>query len=194
VYDAIVLAGGRGRRLGGAAKPQLVVGGRTLLDSVVAAVADARRIVIVGPEQPVARLDGAPRVSWRREEPPGGGPVAAVAAGLVATVADRLVILAADLPRIAPAVPRLLAALPSDGAALLTDPTGRPNYLAAAWRRASLVDALERLGLTTGASMRALMTGVPTVELADEDEWGRDCDTPDDLERARALVEGGADA
>src|SRR3954467_8246689 len=40
-YAAVVLAGGRGARLGGRAKPQLVVGGRTILDAVLAAGADA---------------------------------------------------------------------------------------------------------------------------------------------------------
>ena len=38
-YDAVVLAGGRAARLGGQAKPQLVVGDRSILDAVLAAVA-----------------------------------------------------------------------------------------------------------------------------------------------------------
>ncbi|MEH6375729.1 NTP transferase domain-containing protein, partial [Streptomyces sp. KLMMK] len=40
-YDAVVLAGGAARRLGGADKPTLRVGGRTLLDRVLEACADA---------------------------------------------------------------------------------------------------------------------------------------------------------
>lgn len=189
MYDAILLAGGRARRLGGAAKPQLTVGGRTLLDAAVAAVTGAGRIVVVGPEQPVARP-----VVWRREDPPGGGPVAALAAGLPATAAAAVVVLAADLPAIAPAVPRLLAALPPEGAAVLTDADGRANYLAAAWRRASLAVALATLGGVEGASMRALVAAVPVVPVPDEGGWGRDCDTWDQLARARAASEGGVDA
>ncbi|MCO7220460.1 NTP transferase domain-containing protein, partial [Klenkia sp. PcliD-1-E] len=38
-YAAVVLAGGRAARLGGRAKPQLDVGGRTMLAAVLAAVA-----------------------------------------------------------------------------------------------------------------------------------------------------------
>ncbi|WP_190199207.1 NTP transferase domain-containing protein, partial [Streptomyces djakartensis] len=41
-YDAIVLAGGAARRLGGADKPGVRVGGRALLDGVRAACARAR--------------------------------------------------------------------------------------------------------------------------------------------------------
>src|SRR3954467_14409091 len=40
-YAAVVLAGGRGARLGGRAKPQLIVGDRTILEAVLAAGADA---------------------------------------------------------------------------------------------------------------------------------------------------------
>jgi molybdopterin-guanine dinucleotide biosynthesis protein A len=208
-FDAIVLAGGAAARLGGVDKPQLTVGGRTLLDRVVAAVADARRVVVVGPEQPVGR-----RVVFCREEPPGGGPVAALAAGVPHTSADVVVVLAADLPWIAPAVPRLCAALgpagaagfadavvragaavPAGGAgfadvAVLVDATGRPNYLAAAWRRTALVNALARLGAPGGAAMRSLVGAVTQAGVPDEGAWGRDCDTWDDLAQARALLEG----
>jgi len=190
VYDAIVLAGGRARRLGGAAKPQLTVGGHTLLDAAVAAVAGAGRIVVVGPEQPVAGP-----VLWRREDPPGGGPVAALAAGLPATTAPVVVVLAADLPAIAPAVPHLIAALPPHGAAVLTDGDGRANYLAAAWRRATLAAALTAVGPADGAPMRAVIAAAPhVVPVPDTGGWGRDCDTWDELARARAASGGDADA
>jgi molybdopterin-guanine dinucleotide biosynthesis protein A len=184
VYDAIVLAGGSARRLGGAAKPQLQVGGRTLLDHAVAAVGDAHAIVVVGPSQPVSG-----DVEFRREDPPGGGPVAAIAAGLPATTADVLVVLAADLPWIAAAVPVLRAAVPASGVAVLVDASGRPNYLAAAWRRSDLLAAVGRVGKTSGAAMRELVADVHRVEVHDAGGWGRDCDTWDDLAAARKVGE-----
>lgn len=184
MYDAIVLAGGRARRLDGAPKPQLLVAGRRLLDRVLDAVPDAVRIVVVGPEQAAARP-----VLWCREEPPGGGPVAALAAGLPLTSAPTVVLLAADLPWIAPAVPVLLAAVPDDGAAVLVDADGRANYLASAWRRTALAAALTRVGTVAGASMRALLAGVPLAAVPDRPGWGRDCDTWEDL--AQAQGEGG---
>lgn len=215
-YDAIVLAGGTARRLGGAAKPQLEVGGRTLLDRAVGAVSGAGRIVVVGPEQPFehpaqhrverpaelpserpaeqtdelpAELTDERSIVFCREDPPGGGPVAALAAGLPNTAADVVLVLAADLPWVAPAVPLLLAALPSSGAAFLLDAAGRVNYLAAAWRRASLEFALAAVGDPVGAPVRALAETVNPVYIADQDGWADDCDTWEDLASARSRRE-----
>ncbi|MEL3949629.1 NTP transferase domain-containing protein, partial [Streptomyces sp. LNU-CPARS28] len=46
-FDAVVLAGGRAARLGGADKPGVRVGGRALLDRVLAACAGAGTTVVV---------------------------------------------------------------------------------------------------------------------------------------------------
>ena len=62
-YDAVVLAGGAARRLGGVDKPGLGVGGRSLLERVLAACADARTTVVVADPRPVPRP-----VVWAREE------------------------------------------------------------------------------------------------------------------------------
>ncbi|HEU4467371.1 MAG TPA: NTP transferase domain-containing protein, partial [Agromyces sp.] len=77
--DAVILAGGRAERLDGASKPDLVVGGRSLLATAIAAARGAacERIVVVGP--PELEAAGCLVV---REDPPFGGPVAALAAGL----------------------------------------------------------------------------------------------------------------
>ncbi len=100
-YAAVVLAGGRAARLGGRAKPQLQVGGRTMLATVLDAVADARPRVVVGPSQPVA--DGVVLV---REQPPGGGPVAAMRTGVAAVDTDVVAVLAGDLPFVTAALVR----------------------------------------------------------------------------------------
>jgi molybdopterin-guanine dinucleotide biosynthesis protein A len=93
-FAAVVLAGGRASRLGGVHKPGLEVGGSTLLDRVLAAVGAAEVRIVVGPPQPVPA--GTAIV---REDPPGGGPVAAIAAGLAAIPDVPFVaVLAADLP------------------------------------------------------------------------------------------------
>src|SRR3954454_9245577 len=76
-YAAVVLAGGRAARLGGQAKPQLDVGGRALLATVLEAGAGAAPGTAAGPPQPVP-----PGVVVVRENPPRGGPVAALRAGL----------------------------------------------------------------------------------------------------------------
>jgi molybdopterin-guanine dinucleotide biosynthesis protein A len=82
-YDAVVAAGGAARRLGGTDKPAVSVGGHMLLDRVLAACVDARESVVVGPRRPTARP-----VRWAHEEPPGGGPLPALAAGLAALDGD----------------------------------------------------------------------------------------------------------
>ncbi|MEV0587769.1 NTP transferase domain-containing protein [Nonomuraea sp. NPDC050310] len=87
-----MLAGGAARRMSGADKPGMTVGARSLLERVVAAVADAGRVVVVGPARD---LDG---VVFTREDPPGGGPVRALRAGLAEVTAPQVVVLAADLP------------------------------------------------------------------------------------------------
>ncbi|MCX5068306.1 NTP transferase domain-containing protein [Micromonospora lupini] len=94
-YAAVVLAGGAARRMGGVDKPARPVGGLSMRDRVLAAVGDAAPRVLVGPGDGVA--DG---VRVTREDPPGGGPVAAMAAGLALLDPDTtlVAVLAADLP------------------------------------------------------------------------------------------------
>ncbi|MDQ0788095.1 NTP transferase domain-containing protein [Streptomyces sp. B3I8] len=142
-FDAVVLAGGAARRLGGADKPGVRVGGRALLDRVLSACADAAVTVVVADPRPTARP-----VRWACEEPPGGGPVAALDAGLRHTTAPVVVVLSADLPFLGMAtVRRLTAALAASGAegALLSDAEGRDQPLVAAYRADALRRALDRL-------------------------------------------------
>ncbi|MFG1738268.1 molybdenum cofactor guanylyltransferase [Micromonospora chalcea] len=108
-YAAVVLAGGAARRMGGVDKPARPVGGRPMLHRVLAAVADADQRIVVGPSGPLP--DG---VRTTREEPPGGGPVAATAAGLALLdpATTTVALLAADLPLLtAAAVTELRRAL-----------------------------------------------------------------------------------
>ena len=179
-FDAIVLAGGAARRLGGADKPAQRVAGATLLDRVLAAVADARQTVVVGPRRAVSR-----DVVWCREEPPGGGPVAALAAAVPLVGRPRVVLLAADLPWIAPAVPLLLAALDPAPCAVLVDAAGRWNLLASAWETAALRAAVAASSPPEGRAVRSLYGGVRVATVPDTGGWGADCDTWDDLRTAR---------
>lgn len=182
-YDAVVLAGGQARRLGGLDKPMLVVNGRSLLDTVLLACSSARQTVVVGPERPVGRP-----VLWAREQQVGGGPAAALAAGLQQVTADVVVLLAADLPYLdARTVEQLVAAVDGDGA-LLTDTAGRDQLLCSAWRTTALRRSMPPD--PDGASIRSVLGPLAAVRVAAAQMPGAgwpwtDCDTPEDLARAR---------
>jgi molybdopterin-guanine dinucleotide biosynthesis protein A len=179
VYDSIILAGASSRRLDGADKAMVEVDGHTLLDTVIAATHGARRVVVVGPHRDVAA-----EVVWVQEDPPGGGPVAAIAAGLAEVREQWCLVLATDLPAVGSAIPMLLTAASSADVAVLTT-AGRRNHLATAWRTSSLRTAIEALDTVRDAAARELFTDVDITEVIDTDGWGRDLDTWDDIEQAR---------
>jgi molybdopterin-guanine dinucleotide biosynthesis protein A len=186
-FTAVVLAGGKAARLGGRAKPQLEVGGRTMLATVLAAVADADRRIVVGPPQPVP--EGVVVV---RERPPGGGPVTALRAGLGEVDTDVVAVLAGDLPFLTGAlIEELRAGLRGDGV-LVVDDGGRDQLLLGVWRTAALRRALD--AVPGPAPFRRLLTGLdvdrirPAVEPGGAAPW-LDCDTPTDLARARRFAD-----
>ncbi|SUA72912.1 Molybdopterin molybdenumtransferase [Nocardia otitidiscaviarum] len=188
--DAIVLAGGRATRMGGVDKPAIVVGGQSMLDAALGAVADCARTVVVGPQRP----ELPPEILQAQEIPAGAGPVAAIAAGLGVLAdcdfpAGLIVVLAADMPFLtAPAVDELLRHALESGsdAVFAADESGRPQYLVGVWRRVALTAAVSRLESLVNQPMKALVpvdtVMVPLAGVAD-------CDTPDQVRHAREAVE-----
>ncbi|QOC94481.1 molybdenum cofactor guanylyltransferase [Micromonospora craniellae] len=199
-YAAIVLAGGAARRMGGRDKPALPVGGVPMRERVLAAVADATPRILVGPGPAPAGVLPA------RESPPGGGPVAATAAGLalIEPGVPVVALLAADLPLLTrPAVGDLLRQLdtppntppgtpldmpPQVDGVCFVDASGRRQTLCGVWRTDALRAALDRLaGRHSGAPLRELLAGLAVREVS----WSGggpppwfDCDTDGDVRRA----------
>jgi molybdopterin-guanine dinucleotide biosynthesis protein A len=187
-YDAIVLAGGRSSRLGGVDKASLVVGGATLLDHAVGVVRGASRIVVVGPP----RKTTLP-VAWAREEPPGGGPVAAIAAALPLVEADITVVLACDMPGLrAETVSALVAvsAAAGDHDGALVSAAGRRQPLAAAYRTAALRSAVRALPSASGVAVRDLIAPLTLAEIAADPGQTADIDTWADLRGAPSPLDG----
>ncbi|MZD05491.1 NTP transferase domain-containing protein [Streptomyces sp. SID5785] len=197
-YDAVVLAGGAARRLGGADKPGVRVGGRPLLDRVLMACAGARATVVVAEPRPTGRP-----VDWAREDPPGGGPLAALDAGVRALpeaergAAGSVAVLSADLPFLAPRTVELLLHALTDQdaeAALLTDAEGRDQPLVAVYRRAALDRLLGTLtaehGSLGGLPLRQITRRLRLVRVSDPDDpvASFDCDTWDDIAAARSRI------
>ncbi|PJI84900.1 gephyrin-like molybdotransferase Glp [Luteimicrobium subarcticum] len=211
VYDAVILAGGRAERLG-TSKPGVDVAGGTLLEHALRAASGAVRVVVVGPDD--LADDVGDRAVLTREDPPFGGPAAGIAAGLAAldaeqtrargddrrASADRVLVLACDVPRAAGAVPLLLAAAArtDDGAFLVRD--GRAQWLVGVYARPALDDALAALAASRtdglhGASVRALVAPLACAEVPDPDGLSADVDTWADVARfAASDAEGGGEA
>lgn len=199
-YDVVVLAGGGARRLGGADKPALSVGGRPLLDRVLGACRDAVRTVVVGGRRPTARP-----VLWAREDPPGGGPLAALDAGLrrlapepgpePGSEPDVVLVLSADLPFLGGAtVRRLVDALDRNGreGVLLVDADRRDQPLVAAYRpeplRRELALLATEYGTLAGLPLRLLTHELDLARTEADPLASFDCDTWADITAARTLI------
>jgi len=126
----VLLAGGRGMRLGaGVAKALVPCGGRTLLARARATLETlCDDVVVVAPhelELPVPRAD-------RVDDPAGArGPLAAMVAGLDARPFDEALVLAVDLPLVTAPALSALRALRGDALAVLPAPHALPQPLAA---------------------------------------------------------------
>jgi molybdopterin-guanine dinucleotide biosynthesis protein A len=182
-FDAVVLAGGRSSRLGGHDKALVTVGGQTLLEAAVSAVAAAETIVVVGP-----RRDLPLPVVWVEESPPASGPVAAVAVGLGSVDSELVVLLAVDHPLITSGeVSRLIRSAGADGA-VAVDAGGHVQPLVAVYRRAALAAAMARLPAPGGAKIHDLVAGLHLARVS-VGAPARDCDTWEDLDEVRKLAE-----
>lgn len=177
----IVLAGGTARRLSGVDKPMLDVGGSPLLCRAITALRDTRPLIVVGPGRP-----GLPDVTWTREEPPGGGPVAALAAGLavVPPGCQVVVVLAGDLAGVRPStVDKLVGAIGAADGAVLADADGRRQWLIGAWLSEKLRAAMPVT--PAGASLRGVLGTLSIVTVPESPGESADVDTAADLDRAR---------
>jgi molybdopterin-guanine dinucleotide biosynthesis protein A len=184
-FDAVVLAGGRGSRLGGVAKALLQQGGMSLLSLALHATAGARNVVVVGDVEPTHGY----RVA--RENPPYAGPVAAIAAGLAELAPESspfTLILACDIPDSASAVQFLLesaanlarvdsATTTGIDAVIAIDEDDREQYLLAIYSTGVLARRLASI-IVNDSSMRQLTHGmnlervlVPAGSTADVDTW-----------------------
>ncbi|MDO9379911.1 MAG: NTP transferase domain-containing protein [Nocardioidaceae bacterium] len=179
-FDAVVLAGGASRRFG-SDKTRVVLDGLTLLDHVLAATAAAARTVVVGDERPLA---GGREVTWVREDPPGSGPAQAVVAALEHLTAPRVVLLAADLPHLAPATVRRLLDAAQHRPASLVDAGGRVQHLCTVIGTDRLREVAARRPTWAGGSMKALLAPLRVVLVPAVGEEAHDVDEPHDVPSA----------
>lgn len=190
----VVPAGGSSRRMG-SDKLAAPLGASTVLGEVLAPVPPGVPVVVVGPARDLP--ERSPAALTAREDPPGGGPAAAVAAGLRALEraggalggVDVVVVLAGDAPWSPLAVPAVVAALraapPEVGCAVAVGADGRHQVLLAAHRLEVLRERLAPGVVAAGRSARWLV-GADPVTVAVPEHVLADVDTPAQLAAARA--------
>ncbi len=182
---AVVLTGGRSARMG-ADKATLELGGKRLVDHVVAACLAAGLEV---------RLAGRAPESFgpiTLPDPPDvAGPAAGLAAAMRAFPGADIVLVATDQPYVRPATLDALLALP--GAAVV--PVDVRRQTLCALYRTECADALEQLLEERGSpSLQTLLDRVGATEVArhEWEQWGEDgrswtsLDTPERLTAAVA--------
>lgn len=197
-YVGIVLAGGRSRRMGEAGpKALLEVEGSALVTTAVRALPGAEHVVVVGPRDQLDEAlakDWGPRLSQTLEDPPFGGPVAGILAGLeqlaeVSPRAPAVAILACDLPRAPSAVASLLAQ--GDLSRLVADQgpdgilaeasDGHLEWLLGFYRRAFLTERSRGID-PSGWSVRALVKAGRLVGVPLEGDLADDLDSRADVD------------
>ncbi|MEY3732729.1 MAG: putative molybdopterin-guanine dinucleotide biosynthesis protein [Actinomycetota bacterium] len=181
---AIVIAGGESRRFGSDKLALRDAEGRVLLDVMVEAVAAiADPVIVVGPERPLGS-----DVIWTREDPPGGGPCAALIAAIdcLPAEATHVAVLAGDAPAGGAAVEALRQVIDDAAAAVVTDAGGREQPMTAVYAVQPLREALRAYGDGRDMSVRQVLDDLrPQTVVAIIDRWSAsaDIDVPEDASR-----------
>lgn len=178
----IVLAGGRGTRMGGVDKASITLAGERLIDRLLRQLPYGAPVAVVSPY----RL-GMPQVC---ESPLFGGPAAGIAAGHAALVSFSepttaiFAVDAPDSPRILPVLEQALESSDADAAVVTLD--GRLQPLCALWRTESLARALNELGNPRNQSVMRLLGLAKKITEVEGSAAVRDIDTLDELRERRA--------
>lgn len=190
---AVLLAGGRGTRLGaGAPKALVTLAGRSLLDrSLDRLQLLAREIRVVAPADMALPL---PAQTVRVDDPPGEtGPLGALVAGLLAAPFEReAIVLAVDLPGVRPEALRALLERRGDADAVIASVNGIPQPLAGGYTLAAAARLAESWGhgerSLTRAALAAGALVVPVESLPGAPTLWLNVNTPDEFERASEVL------
>ena len=187
---AIVVGGGGGERLGGVSKPDLTLGGVRVIDRVCGVLLQACGAGCVAVVPPTVRVpEGVVRTL---EDPPSGGPLAGIDAGLRALGVDDdvlVVVVSVDAPGVAGLVPALLGSpLGSDSEGRIAvggDPQPFDQYLMGVYRagalRRILDEAVAALGSVRGVGVRRVLRALALERVSVDADVCRDIDTPEDV-------------
>lgn len=192
-YSAVVLAGGRSRRLG-SDKASVLLGGRRLLDRVLSALkARFEDVVVVGR----AEWEGAAaqRVRFFPDERRGLGPLGGLATALEVIRCERALVVGCDMPFLDVRVFRALLAEDAGAEATVARVGGRPQPLLAVYGRRVGPVARSRLQAEDRSLLGLLRClDVHYVDLEAEPWACFSVNTPEDLKRAEAHLRRGGEA
>ncbi len=181
----------------GSSKPLLQLGGRTLIEHVVAAIEPlVARVIVVTNDLDAMAFLGLPTVP---DAEPGRGPLMGLYSGLVACQTPHALTIACDAPFLSPALLKALIARRRPEALTLPETGHGPQPMPGVYPTAlglTIASLLE----TGRAALRDLIATAPVELLAKEevrtlDPEGRtfmDLDTPEDLAAAKALLQRGS--
>ena len=195
-WSAAILAGGRGRRLGGGAKPLLEVGGVPIVERQLAMFAS------IGVVPRIVAVEAGPLAHLGLEIVPDvvdGGALGGLYTALETAVTDAVVVVAGDMPFLtARFVEALLEHLASHDGALPRTGAAGWHPLAAVYRRRVAPQLRDRLD----RGERRVVDAVTTLDIAvlDDTVLARldpdgtllcNVNTPADVDRARRHAEVG---
>ena len=191
---AAIIAGGRGRRLGGLDKSRLVVGGRRIIERQLAVLGEvAPRVLVVSDDHHRFRASG---LQVCDDLLPGAGPLGGLHAALTRSPARRTLVVAGDLPFLTGAFLRHLATrAPHARVVVPRNADGLLQPLCAVWDRCCL-DAVhariargQRRLVELAGSLGATEVGPDEVAAFDPDGMLLfNVNTPADLARAVAAA------
>src|SRR5690625_1180966 len=189
---AVILGGGLSRRMG-TDKTQLRLADRTLLERAIDAVSFVDHVVVVAPETTLDPAPDWPRVSFALEDPPFGGPVAGIAAGIAhlseEVDEEEIFLLPVDIPRVDEAIAQLAAAdVHHDGVALV-DEGGWPQFLLGRYLLGSLRRSIDALDTTRNIAVRTLGDQLRLDYVTVPSEIVQDVDTPEEAREAAIDVD-----
>jgi molybdopterin-guanine dinucleotide biosynthesis protein A len=197
---AIVLAGGKSRRLGRDKASEPLLGVPLLqrvLDRLSGVVSEF--VVVTAPGQVLPELTSPARLTVVEDVYPGAGPLGGLFTGLRAVSEDVALAVACDMPLVAPELAHLLLSLIPGHDAVVPVADGRLQPLCAAYAR-SCIEPMQRRLDAGELKLTALLDDLDVVEVPPEawrplDSEGLsflNVNREEDLARAEALLGGAA--
>lgn len=192
--SGVILAGGRGSRLGGVNKALLQVGSQTNIQRVLSALQPlCTDLVLIANDHSLAQLSGV-RVVFDSE--PHAGVLPALAQGLETASGDLAIVVACDMPFLNDGLlaEQLLRAANVDVVIPVLD--GRPEPMHAVYRRLVSLAAIKAALAAGEKRMISFLDQLRVARLDEAELRSFDPDllsffntnTPEDLQRARELV------